>query len=499
MKTKLTLTALFWGFIALSSFSQEIEWKAKAELPNQIHSGSAVTCLDKIYFIGGRVQDGSSNYYSNLIFEYNLEMDEWIKKPNMPTARQNLAVTTVEDKIYAIGGDWLRDKNEMYDPTTETWQTLAPMPTPRQHIKAAVVDNKIYIIGGLDEYTQTYQHISTKNEVYDPQTNTWEEKAPIPTPKHNYSTVVYNDKIYIFGGATQIGTNSWSHTSTVEVYDPATDTWDTSSSLPTIRFNPGIGLINDKIIVTGGYSGGIVITSVDVFNPVTEQWSQGNPLPKKNVAMGSTTSNNKIYIIGGSAGGSWIGYNTVYEGTLLPANSIPIVNYPLANDSCMANELYNWVLPDSTFIDDDTLSYSASIVGGDDLPVWLSFKNDSLSGTPSKTDTLTIVITATDNYNESVSDSFKLFIKPDLTGIREQSNMDDLIIFPNPATNYVLVQAKNESCKLETYQIIALNGKVIKEGKLDSERINISDLNKGTYLLTIKTDKRIIINKFIIN
>ncbi|NPD46633.1 MULTISPECIES: T9SS C-terminal target domain-containing protein [unclassified Lentimicrobium] len=313
MKTKLIFAALFWGLITTSSFSQAIVWNPKAELPAQIYSGSAVSCQGKVYFIGGQIDIGSTDYIvSNMIFEYDLATDEWIEKPNMPTARYNLGVAAVDGKIYAIGGDSFLDKNEMYDPTTETWQTLTPMPTARQHIKAAVVNGKIYIIGGL---LVNYSQVSSKNEVYDPQTDTWEEMAPIPTPKHNYASMVYNDKIYIFGGSTQNGGNVWVQTSTVEVYDPSTNTWDTSVSLPSVRFNPGIGFLNNKIIITGGISGNETLSDVDVFDPVSNTWSEGTSLPMQIVAMGSTTLNNKIYIIGGSNGpGAWIGYNSVYEG-----------------------------------------------------------------------------------------------------------------------------------------------------------------------------------------
>jgi N-acetylneuraminic acid mutarotase len=402
MKTKLVFATLFVGIITTQIFSQVISWTPKAQLPHQIYSGSAVTCQDKVYFIGGQIDIGSGNYIaSNMMFEYKLAMDEWIEKTNMPTARYNLAVAAVDGKIYAIGGDRFLDKNEMYDPTTEAWQTLTPMPTARQHIKAAVVNGKIYIIGGL---LLNYSQVSSKNEVYDPQTDTWEEMAPIPTPKHNYATIVYNDKIYIFGGGTQNGGNVWVQTSTVEVYDPATNTWDTSVSLPSVRFNPGIGMIENKIMITGGISGDETLSDVDVFDPVSNTWNAGTSLPIQNVAMGSTTLNNKIYIIGGSSGpANWIGYSTVYEGSFV-----------------------------------------------------------------------------------------------DFTGTDQLNDEDGLLIFPNPATDYIQVKTSNGNSKSINFQIVAVDGKIMKEGRLASGRINISDLNKGMFILKVQTDERIVTKRMII-
>jgi hypothetical protein len=78
-----------------------------------------------------------------------------------------------------------------------------------------------------------------------------------------------------------------------------------------------VGLINNKILIAGGFSGDEDLTRADLFDPATGLWSQSNPLPKNNVLMGSAILNNKIYIIGGTEGPpKWKGYNTVYEGTI---------------------------------------------------------------------------------------------------------------------------------------------------------------------------------------
>lgn len=37
---------------------------------------------------------------------------------------------------------------EVYDPSTDTWTTKAPMPTGRRQLAASVVNGKIYAIGG---------------------------------------------------------------------------------------------------------------------------------------------------------------------------------------------------------------------------------------------------------------------------------------------------------------------------------------------------------------
>lgn len=58
-------------------------------------------------------------------------------------------------------------------PLAGIWSTLAPMPTPRSEVAAAKLNGKIYVFGGFGAG-------ATKNEVYDPEANTWRQRTPIP-------------------------------------------------------------------------------------------------------------------------------------------------------------------------------------------------------------------------------------------------------------------------------------------------------------------------------
>ena len=69
------------------------------------------------------------------------------------------------------------DMNEEYDPATETWTAKAPMPTPRMLMSTSVVDGIIHAIGGAERVHGTAH---TPVEAYDPATDTWTTKAPIP-------------------------------------------------------------------------------------------------------------------------------------------------------------------------------------------------------------------------------------------------------------------------------------------------------------------------------
>jgi hypothetical protein len=166
----------------------------------------------------------------------------WTQKEPMPTARGGLGVATVNGKIYAIGGSiqnvynspsssWeIVGTNEEYDHTTNTWTTKKPMPTPRVYFATAVHQDKIYCFGGIIGLGQfPYQdtdilltgHLwSNATEVYDPATDMWETKAPMPsTSQKQLAATVVDGKIYFVGG---YGTQP------AMVYDPVTDSWNTT-------------------------------------------------------------------------------------------------------------------------------------------------------------------------------------------------------------------------------------------------------------------------------
>jgi len=83
-------------------------------------------------------------------------------------------------------------------------------------------------------------------------------------------------------------------------------------------------------------------------------------------------------------------------------------------------------------------------------------------------------------------------------GVHQSNEKDVLLIYPNPAKNYIQVQAIDHHHKLESFQILTLDGKIKQGGILKSDRINISGLNTGMFLLNIKTDNGKITKRFVI-
>nr|NQU89653.1 hypothetical protein [Bacteroidota bacterium] len=301
-----------------SSYAQTIVWKQLASLPEGYYSGEAVTLDNEIYFVAGRNDKSVTSFF----YKFNPKTNQWIKLADVPNPAINLALAAVNGKIYAIGGDRFQNANREYDPQADSWKIIEPMPTARQHIDCGIFDNTILIMGGLT----SWENISTKNEAYDVLSNSWSEKAAIPSLRNNAAVVSLGPLIYVIGGA---GTkdNIWGEILTVETYNVNSNEWVQKNDLPLLLFKPGAVVVNNEIVVLGGQT---LINGKDdcskkvlTYKPQTDEWMETTPLPAKNVFFGCTSIGNKIYVIGGTVGGNpnWESYPTVYEGEFIPNNS----------------------------------------------------------------------------------------------------------------------------------------------------------------------------------
>jgi hypothetical protein len=78
------------------------------------------------------------------------------------------------------------------------------------------MNGKVYAIGGcVDVHGVTFSTV----EAYDPETDSWTEKADMPTPRKAVATSVVNGKIYAIGGSAVAHWDTGG-VSTVEQYEP---------------------------------------------------------------------------------------------------------------------------------------------------------------------------------------------------------------------------------------------------------------------------------------
>ena len=101
--------------------------------------------------------------------------------------------------------------------------------------------------------------------------------------------------------------------------------------------------------------------------------------------------------------------------TVTGENDPPFVALPLGDQGAVVGELFSFMVPAGSFDDidmGDVLSLSASLPGGEPLPLWLGFDGTTFSGTPGAEDLgpVTLEVTATDLQGAMASDQFQVTV-----------------------------------------------------------------------------------------
>jgi N-acetylneuraminic acid mutarotase len=193
------------------------------------------------------------------------------------------------------------------------WSRRADMPTRRGWFGTAMVNGKIYAIGGIRP-----PNITTVEE-YDPQTDTWTKKADMPTRRDGLSVIAVNGKIYAIGGLLEDWDTVGPVLPTVEEYDPATDTWTKKADMPYPRSDFSISVVNGRIYIFGGGAhipDWASLATVQEYDPVTDTWTRkaDMPTPRSKLAENAPAVNGRIYVIGGTESyTSEVGVPTVEE------------------------------------------------------------------------------------------------------------------------------------------------------------------------------------------
>lgn len=102
--------------------------------------------------------------------------------------------------------------------------------------------------------------------------------------------------------------------------------------------------------------------------------------------------------------------------------------------------------------------------------------------------------TCEDEYWTSNPDQYEVMkdlkVSLGLTGVNNQfSNKKKISVFPNPAKDYLIIN--NPANALMAFQLVSINGKVVKSGMIDSAElsIDISDVKPGNYVLKLQRNK----------
>ena len=260
----------------------------------------------------------------------------WSTLEPMPTARQEISVSVLDGKVYAIAGYDTQGEStatvEVYDPRTNMWRKAAPLPIATNHNAAATVNGRLYAFGGTsprafaydavrDAWTEVasmrYSHggtpavaviagkiyvaggtgsdmVGNELEVYDPGADTWQVLAPMGVPRNHTAGGAIGGRFYVVGGR-----GSPAASTAHEVYDPTTNVWTARAPLPTGRSGIAAGVVRGRLYVFGGELPRL-FGEVEVYDPGTNTWQSLPPMPVPRHGIFAGVIGTVIYLPGGA-------------------------------------------------------------------------------------------------------------------------------------------------------------------------------------------------------
>ncbi len=146
-------------------------WSEKAAIPSLRNNAAVVTLDSLIYVIGGTGTD--DNIWAEIwtVETYNVSLDKWIRKNDLPLLLSKPSAIVVNDEIIILGGQTLIDGKDdcskkvlIYKPKSDQWVETTPLPKKNVFFGCTSIGNKIYVIGGTvggnpnwESYTSVYE------------------------------------------------------------------------------------------------------------------------------------------------------------------------------------------------------------------------------------------------------------------------------------------------------------------------------------------------------
>ncbi len=317
-------------------------WWSGAVIPTGREHPACAVVGNIIYVAGGA---NASGHNLDALEAYDPGADVWSRLPDMPAGRESLACAAYRGRVFAIGGGFssyldtvesfrasderslLRPLGSLSSPLSGAgaaitgkrfrhaggafygnpgtvanesrrlatdvpasgafsldprWEMPALLGEGRRHPGVAEYGGLLYIVGGIDTSGLAMDAV----ERYDPASDTWEALPPLPTARGELGLARVGAHLYAIGGDAN-GDAAGGTCGTVEVYDLASDTWQTGyTSMPTARSRFGCAAEPDsgRIFAFGGEGAGdAFLDAVERYDPGSDAWSSraSAPVPVK--------------------------------------------------------------------------------------------------------------------------------------------------------------------------------------------------------------------------
>lgn len=274
----------------------------------------------KMIVWGGYRSSNATNIFLNDGGLYDPSTNTWqtMSTTGAPAGRMGAAAVWTGTKMLIYGGSSFGSTGAstyytdigVYDPANNSWQVLNPPGAPNLagYKKAVWTGTKMIVWGGGTD--------DSRGGIYDPVSNTWQTISNVgaPSRRGDFAMVWTGSKVIIWGGsANGPSVNANDYKNDGAIYDPSTNTWQAMSlvNAPASRYQPGYVWTGTKMIVWGGFrynNAQIFLNDGGSFDPTTNTWQaiSTTGAPSARTRPAAQWSGSKMIVWGG------VGANPVY-------------------------------------------------------------------------------------------------------------------------------------------------------------------------------------------
>ena len=271
-------------------------WQARAPAPTARQEVASTVADGRVWVIGGLTAAGATD----VVEAYDPDADRWSPGPPLPVALHHASAATYRGEIVVLGGFlaagslYARPSARVLALRDGGWVDLAPLRRPRGAAAAAVVGDALVVVGGRDTVA-----LLGPTEVFDGAS--WRDAAAILTRRDHLSGASDGRSLFTVGGRfLQPGAVS----AALERYDLVTDTWERLPAMPTARGGQGAALGGGRLVVAGGEDPTGVYPQVEAYEIATQQWAALPPLPTPRHGLAVERAGDQVLVlVGGTAFG----------------------------------------------------------------------------------------------------------------------------------------------------------------------------------------------------
>ncbi|HXE89903.1 MAG TPA: PKD domain-containing protein [Terriglobales bacterium] len=223
----------------------------------------------------------------------------------MAEARTGGAAVTLDDgRLLVFGGTTASggatNAVQVFDPASNSWSDLGVVMLDARsgHSATALADGRILLAGGENSSGPL-----SSLELYDPASNSFASAGTLSAARKSHGAARLPDgRVLIIGGSD--GSNALASS---EIYDPESGSVSAGPSMSAPRSGASVtALLDGKVLIAGGNNGEADLASTEIYNPADGSFSAGANLsvPRSGHTAILLPSNNSVLIAGGSSAGS---------------------------------------------------------------------------------------------------------------------------------------------------------------------------------------------------